>query len=92
VVNGAVIIKMPELLRAWHGSVKKMPRTKNNRPADTRTAQIVQRAVDFSRPYQLTRRELRKFVTEFYEFVTGKKPYGGLSGHIEKALLGLSGR
>ena len=88
-IHGAVLIRMSELLQAWRECVKRVPRTRNSRPPDPKTNQIVRLALGFCHQYsveKLTRRDLRKFVTEFHKFVTGNKPSSGLSFHIEKVL------
>jgi len=90
-INGTAVVKLHELLNAWHYRIVHGPRAKRSRPKEENTTTIVRIAHQFLRnqglhPSSDSKNRFPDFVKNFYKLVTGTKPTGRFGGHIKKVL------
>jgi hypothetical protein len=92
----AVIIRMPELLKAWLECMKKMPWRRRGQPPKWRERTIVREAALFAFRHSTSDPSsdnfFRDFVLRFYKCVTGDKPKTDLTGLIKEVLAELKER
>jgi hypothetical protein len=96
--EGTAIVRIQNLLRCWHGTIKKVPRKKRyGQPKEYKIA-IVEHAVQFccqhstTKPSTDPKNPIYGFAEQFYTRVTGTEPDSSLEYQIRAVLSRTSGR
>jgi hypothetical protein len=90
--EGTAIVNIQNLLRCWHGTIKKVPRKKRYGQTKEYKTAIVEHAVQFSRqhytiePSTDPKNPIYGFAERFYTRVTGTEPDGSLEYQIKTVL------